>query len=127
VSIKDRLLEALNDTGWNDLSTAALVEALADRLQQAKAELFEAQQAIFKEAQRAHEMQEDLTRQIHELRTSPLAAASGDFYFDGGRSGVFLVSVHEGRATLHQRVGRIDYPLPQIDRHSFVRLMASQI
>jgi len=127
VSIRDRLLEALNDTCWHDLTDAGLVEALIARLQQAEADAVEARSAASKEAHRAHEMQEDLIRQIRELRTNPLAAVSRDFYFDDCKSGVFVVSVHAGRVTLMQRKGRIDYAMQQIDAETYARRVTDQI
>ena len=48
LSLKDRLLAALDDVSWDDLPPAALVEVLIERLKQTKATLFEAQQAVVK-------------------------------------------------------------------------------
>ena len=116
MTIKDRLLEALNDTDWHDLSEAALVEVLIARLQQAKADCVQACAAIDKECRRAVDIEKAYQRELHEMRTNPLAAAAGDYYFyDQPANAGYIVTVTGYRNIgMMKRTGRIDYMLQRI-------------
>jgi hypothetical protein len=81
LSLKDRLLAALDDTSWDDLPEATLVEVLIEQLKQTKATLFEARSAVLKEGMRANDIERRAQEEIRQLRNNPLALVHGDFYF----------------------------------------------
>jgi hypothetical protein len=129
MTIKDRLLEALraNEFDWSRLSEGALLDVVLEELRDTKAALFEAQAALLKEGMRADELGRTCQRELHELRTNPLATAQGDFYFaDISGSAVYIVSIRAARATLMRRQGRIDYCMQQISVGEYARLVVSQ-
>lgn len=121
MSLKERLLKALDDTTWGDLPEAALVEVLIEQLKRAKATLSEAQSVLLKEGMRANDMERSARDQIRQLRTDPLAVTYGDFYFLEGDVS-YIVSVGGQTIRLARRAGRIDYAVRQISREEYARL-----
>ena len=90
-----------------------------------RAELAAARDAVFKEAQRADDIQKAAYREMGELKRNPLAAASGDFFFSDATA-VYAVTIGGGRVTMTERKGRIDYCLQQISREEFAKRVVAQ-
>lgn len=126
MSIKERLIAAIGDTSWDDLPEAALVELVLEQLKRTKAALFEAQAAVIKEGRRAHELEESYRKEMRSLRTNPLFAIHGDFYFvdaSGDIASIYVVLIEGGRISIVKRVGRIDYQMRQLSRQEYERHM----
>lgn len=122
-TLKDRLLEVLEDTTWSDLPEAALVEVLMEQLKRTKAMLFDEQAAVIKEGVRANDIERTAHEEIRQLRTNPLAGACGDFYFVGiNANGAYVVSIDGPRMiSMYERTGGIDYRMRQINAEEFAR------
>jgi hypothetical protein len=122
-TLKERLLEALEDTTWEDLPEAALVEVLLEQMKRTKATLFEAQSALLKEGMRTDDIQRSAHEEIRQLRTNPLAAAHGDFYFcDNSSDTTYIVSIGGHRnIQMYRRSGRIDYIMAQIAPEEYAK------
>ena len=123
MTLKTRLLEALDGTSWGDLPPAALVEVLIEQLKQTKATLLEAQQAVVKEGMRANDIERTAHEEIRQLRTNPLAAVYGDFYFvdPGAANTTFIVTVGGRDIRMFKRAGRIDYAMQRISAEEYAR------
>ena len=122
LSLKDRLLAALDDVSWGDLPEAALVEVLIEQLKQTKAALFEAQSAVLKEGMRANDIERSAQEDIRQLRGNPLALAHGDFYFCGiNPMDLYVVSIGGRDIRLMERHGRIDYLMERISVEEYAR------
>jgi len=123
MTLKERLLVALEDVSWSNLPEAALVEVLIEQLKQTKATLFEAQQAVLKEGMRANDIEHTAHEEIRRLRTNPLAAVYGDFYFTdpSAVNTTFVVTVGGRDIRMFRRAGRIDYSMQQISTEEYAR------
>lgn len=115
--LRTKLLDAIGQlTELDELSDDVLVDVLVKRLRRTKSELDEARAAIFKEGIRADRIQKEMLDERHRIRTDPLYAAHGDFYFmDRISDRILIVSIggaHNIR--VFERKDRIDYILTQI-------------
>jgi hypothetical protein len=111
-TLKDRLIEALEDVSWSGLTEEALVEVLLVDMKRTKVALFEAQSALIKEGIRAKEIERAAFKEIRRMRTDPLA---GDYYFTDVNPDVTYVVLVEGPSIyMRRRVGPADYMMRQL-------------
>ena len=69
--LRNRILEAIGESSLHDLSEGALVEILLALLKEAKQDLINARNAIFKEGMRADDIHRSAYEEIRQLRTNP--------------------------------------------------------
>jgi hypothetical protein len=127
MSLKERLLAAL-DTSLDEVSEEILVDVLLEQLKQAKATVFEAQQALIREGLRADSFQKEMKEREHRMCIDPTYAAHGDFYFASTTitgAPLYVVSIGDAHnIRMFRREGGIDYTMMQISPEYYQSLIA---
>ena len=121
--LRNRILEVIGESPLHDLSEAALVEILIAQLKEARQDLINARNAIFKEGLRADDIQRSAHEEIRQLRINPLAAAHGDFYFCGvDPNTTYIVSIGGHRnIQMYRRTGHVRYVMAQISPEEYAK------
>lgn len=98
-SVKQKLLELVEDTNLDDMQTSRLVDLLADKIKKLEAELKHEEGRNAQLAQNLHDERERLQRERQDMRRDPTYWVAGAYGFDSGKD-KYIVEIKNGLVTL---------------------------
>jgi len=128
MTLRDKLLNAIDVEAFSrNASDDVLLDILLAQLEQAKADVFEARQAVIKEGMRANDIEKCWRDEMHRVKTDPTYTAQGTFFFvESSRADrtAYIVTISGREVSMARRGGRIDYLVQRISAQEYEKWTA---
>lgn len=119
MSTKEKILSALG-CSLEDLSESRLLDILLDAYQDKKDRIEELESANVQEREKLHTAEENIRRELRQMRMDPLYGVHGDFFFSTGER-EFCVQVQGGMISMFERRGGFDFIARPLSRDEWER------